>query len=541
MAKRPQTTHVLEIETGIGEPAFIPLTLGQEVQPISIGKKGMWRLDGARILDVHAFVYFDGSSLFLQSADETACAVVDGLNVGKAWTELRAPCKIDVGAARLRFRSLLPDADGQATQAAPRPPAQSPPQASAPPRGESVVNQPPAAGAPLAPMSFPKPERPFRPGEFSAVSDESTRQVPLESASAQRSSVSIANARPHEDEPTTRPEAARLGGPQPARASAPMAATPPFATGSAPAVANAMAPHAGQAPLGALPTGAQASAMLPATGMPELGPAGMASGVAYAMGQAQGSYPYAPPAPYGTGPYGAMPPGAGMPPQGSLPPGGYGSMTQAQGAPELRGLDKFLAEYKAMSIPKRLFIVLLPIAMGVTVWTLWDEEEPAPRPRKVARADAGAPVGSGALASGAVGSGGTPTAVGDAPAGTATASPPAGVTPWPPGVPCPPVGWPPNVPPPCVPNGVQLPAAATVGTAASAASDASAKQGSKPPPSPRPTDQKTLERQAVDAVASGEYPRAASLYEELSRKEPNNRVYVEAARILRMRLDGGAP
>ena len=35
----PQTTHVIEIETGIGEPAFIPLSMGQELQPISVGKK----------------------------------------------------------------------------------------------------------------------------------------------------------------------------------------------------------------------------------------------------------------------------------------------------------------------------------------------------------------------------------------------------------------------------------------------------------------------------------------------------------------------
>ncbi len=108
MAK-PSTTHVIEIETGIGEPAFIPLTMGQELQPISVGKKGMWRIESARVLDVHAFVYFDGTSLFLQSADESASASVDGYRVGKAWTELHAPCKIEIGAARLRYRSLLPD------------------------------------------------------------------------------------------------------------------------------------------------------------------------------------------------------------------------------------------------------------------------------------------------------------------------------------------------------------------------------------------------------------------------------------------------
>src|SRR5690242_20239310 len=105
MAK-PATTHVIEIETGIGEPAFIPLTLGQELAPISVGKKGMWRIESAHVLDVHAFVYFDGKALFLQSADDSSVTSVDGYLVGKTWTELHAPCTIEVGAARLRFRSL---------------------------------------------------------------------------------------------------------------------------------------------------------------------------------------------------------------------------------------------------------------------------------------------------------------------------------------------------------------------------------------------------------------------------------------------------
>src|SRR5688572_25853374 len=125
MAK-PSTTHVIEIETGIGEPAFIPLTLGQELQPISVGKKGMWRIESPKVLDVHAFVYFDGTSLFLQSADESASAMVDGFKVGKAWTELHAPCRIEVGAARLRFRSLLPDAEGVATTAQAKVPVNAP-------------------------------------------------------------------------------------------------------------------------------------------------------------------------------------------------------------------------------------------------------------------------------------------------------------------------------------------------------------------------------------------------------------------------------
>src|SRR5688500_131780 len=202
MAK-PATTHVIEIESGIGEPAFIPLTLGQELQPISVGKKGMWRVEGARVLDVHAFVYFDGNALFLQSADESSAALVDGYRVGKAWTELHAPCRIEVGAARLRFRSLIGDAANAATVAADAPPVKAPPGGpgggggggptpgtipgghSAPPPRAAPPPARPAAGAPPEPMTFPKPERPFAPGALAAQQDdESTRIAPLESTGA---------------------------------------------------------------------------------------------------------------------------------------------------------------------------------------------------------------------------------------------------------------------------------------------------------------------------------------------------------------------
>ena len=52
---------------------------------------------------------------------------------------------------------------------------------------------------------------------------------------------------------------------------------------------------------------------------------------------------------------------------------------------------------------------------------------------------------------------------------------------------------------------------------------------------------KTLERQAVDAVVGGDTNKAAAAYEELVRRDPNNTVYAEAARILRAKLDGGVP
>lgn len=121
-----------------------------------------------------------------------------------------------------------------------------------------------------------------------------------------------------------------------------------------------------------------------------------------------------------------------------------------------------------------------------------------------------------------------------APTATVPATPIVAATaPWPAGVPCPPPGWPADRPPPCVPNYVPPPATAPpVPTPVTPPKDAGAIA---------PVSAKTLERQAVDAVAAGDYPTAAAIYEELSRKDPNNRVYAEAARILRRRLDPRVP
>jgi hypothetical protein len=51
--------------------------------------------------------------------------------------------------------------------------------------------------------------------------------------------------------------------------------------------------------------------------------------------------------------------------------------------------------------------------------------------------------------------------------------------------------------------------------------------------------QRTLERQAVDLVASGQYERAAFVYDQLARQSPEQPAYREAARILRAKFDAG--
>jgi hypothetical protein len=557
----PATTHVIEIETGIGEPAFIPLSMGQELQPISVGKKGMWRIESPRVLDVHAFVYFDGTSLFLQSADESNAASVDGYRVGKAWTELHAPCKIEVGTARLRYRSLIADADNQATIGMANAPVQPPPggagggsrpgasmpAAGAPPlpqrmasqqRPQAQQQQPPQAqaNAPSPPITFPKAERPFKPGEFAAPQDvdESTRIAPLDATGAGRV-ASGSHPRPAAgqgspgDDPSTRPEAARV---MRGAGAVPVAQqSSPGGSGQFGAMGMQGAPSMMQQAPG--PPGMQGMQGYPQQqGFPQqqgYDPQQQGYDPQQQQGYPQQGYPNA----GGSGAFGSVGP-AGMPsipgppgmPQGSIGPGGYGSMTPQGGMTQPgppNGMQDFVAKLKANSVPKIIAGVLFII--GGILYLAEDDEPPPPKRKTVATLDGGVEAGTAA--------GGT--AAPTAPPVMTGATTPA----WPPGVPCPPPNWPANTPLPCVPNGL--------GTTGTAPDKPPGKDGGKQPAEPKDAGAplaagtKTLERQAVDHVFAGETSKAAAAYEELVRRDPNNKVYAEAARILRAKLDGGLP
>ena len=573
----PTTTHVIEIETGIGEPTFIPLSLGHELQPISVGKKGMWRIESARVLDVHAFVYFDGTSLFLQSADEQNAASVDGYRVGKAWTELHAPCNIEVGAARLRYRSLIADEDNQPTMMAHSPPVQMPPGgpggmrtgagasipvAGAPPppapgnavrlptggqppqQGQQQQTRPPTAHGSASggsggvssgsgssgsgPVAFPKAERPFKPGEFSSPADldESTRIAPLDATGGGRV-ASGSHPRPAAGQPAGDDGRMMRGN-----------------TGLIPAAAGS-SPYAMQGPGGMQPD------MMQQGGMPPPGAGGMQSG-----GYPQQGYPAQPQgygahggysaggsgafnAMTGTGPQ--LPPGMQGQVGPSMPPGGYGSMTPQGGmppptAPPPSQMQELVAKLKANSIPKIIAGVLFIIG-GMLYLAEDDEPQPPPKKRATAQVDGG-PVEGGTAASVAAGGPATGPALTAPPVMTQAPSPS-----WPAGVPCPPPNWPPNTPLPCTPNVISSPPDKPdkPDKPDRPGRDAGAGRDGKDAGATLPAGTKTLERQAVDHVAAGETAKAAATYEELMRRDPNNKVYAEAARILRAKLDGGLP
>ena len=262
----------------------------------------------------------------------------------------------------------------------------------------------------------------------------------------------------------------------------------------------------------------------------------------YPQQQQQGfpnqGYPGAP----GSGQYGIVQGQPGMPGQmgPSMPPGGYGSMTpqggmqqQQPGGPQPPPND-FVSKLKANSIPK-IIAGLLFVVGGILY--LAEDDDPQPVKKKPLTTLDGGSLEAG-LAAGSGSGSGT-----GASAGTAPTSPPVmGQGPtassWPAGVPCPPANWPPNTPLPCTPNGLTSPDRPDRTPPERGAKDAGAKEP-KDAGATLPAGVKTLERQAVDHVAAGETAKAAASYEELVRRDPNNKVYAEAARILRAKLDAG--
>jgi hypothetical protein len=375
----------------------------------------------------------------------------------------------------------------------------------------------PSGTIPPAAVSFPKAERPFKPGEFSSAPepDESTRIAPLDATGGGRV-ASGSHPRPAAgqpmipDGPSTRREDPRVMG-----------------TGAVQAIGG---PMGMQGMPGMQPDMNQVgqSGGYPQQGYPQQQQQGYPG---------QGGYPGA----SASGAYGVMPGGnPGMPGMGpSMAPGGYGSMTPQGGMQQPGGppppAGDLMSKLKANSIPK--IVAGLLFIIGGILYLAEDDEPPVPKKKPVASLEAGAPTGSGSGASAAAGSAPTsPPVMGQQPTGPTGPSTQA----WPPGVPCPPPNWPPNTPLPCTPNGLTATSDRNPperggkdgGTKASDPRDGGA--------APLPPGTKTLERQAVDFVASGDTAKAAAAYEELVRRDPNNQVYAEAARILRAKLDAGA-
>lgn len=187
---------LLEVRIGIAEPASIAVLAGTPLDPTSFGRTAMWRIVAEGVLDIHGYVYFDGRSLFVQSADDHFPVLLNRHRIPTAWTEVRAPGTLFIGQAQIDLSSsdalgqtgaqvaYSPDAPGETPAAQ----ASSPNLGGAPRRpqgpwdGSSVSKQDFAErAAPSNAPAVPNPANaPFPRGAFVPAADgESTRVAPL--------------------------------------------------------------------------------------------------------------------------------------------------------------------------------------------------------------------------------------------------------------------------------------------------------------------------------------------------------------------------
>jgi hypothetical protein len=410
-------THILELRKGVGTPDSIALEAGREVGPMSVGTEGDWRVRAEGVREAHAFLYFDGERLFVQSADRREPATLDRVAVGEAWTEAHAPCTIAFGEAHAVFRSLSDDFD-DATD----------------------VDE-----KPVPRLAKPVTARPFAPGAFAhRGDDESTRLEPLAAGPKTRAPLPAAG-RPAFERPPPSGDATRVDVVRAERTvrttSSPPSDNHPTRI-NVPAFDPRKPPQEAPAPLPAVmiapratPTAPIASVAAPVT-RPGTAPGALA----------------------------AAPPPIDVPPTAPVP---------APAAP--RGIG---AAWRSASIPKKILVLLLPLALA-SVFVIFRDE---PAPPRLPRAPSAA-----------------------APSASVSAAPPA------------------------LPSATASVAAIAVADAAFP-SFANADSGKSP-----------AERAAVDAVAAGSYAEAIRLYDQLAVANPDKPAYREAARILRSKLDSGAP
>jgi hypothetical protein len=98
--------QIIEVRTGSSARSMLELSPGAQLQPMSVGRSAAWSIDAPGVLPVHAYFYFDGQGLFVQSSDERNPAKSNGRPIGSTWQQIESPSTLEIGGARLVFRTV---------------------------------------------------------------------------------------------------------------------------------------------------------------------------------------------------------------------------------------------------------------------------------------------------------------------------------------------------------------------------------------------------------------------------------------------------
>ena len=95
---------VLEAGSRNARPPSMRFEPNRRVEPLSIGSKGQWSVSGPGVRDVHGYVAFDGSVLYLQSANPLHPIRIGQVAVGERWHAVNKPAQIQIGGVTIEFK-----------------------------------------------------------------------------------------------------------------------------------------------------------------------------------------------------------------------------------------------------------------------------------------------------------------------------------------------------------------------------------------------------------------------------------------------------
>jgi hypothetical protein len=313
-AQQQGTDQIIEVRAGVGDPPSMRAVPGTQLGPLSVGHRAAWKVVAVGVRDEHAFLYFDGATVFVQSVDPQNPAFVNGEPVSKEWTPVPVGSEIAFGEARMAVavhneaavqvsKSNRPFAPGEFVNE----------DSVVPVRGKQ------SAAAPSLVTSDTAVDRPFSPGEFANQDPDVTRMAPIEELAAA--------ARP-------RPGPPRGGTVQ-------MAAIPP-----------------GQAPNPAIPPAATSSN--------PYGPMGGDPNMMMGSFTPMGGVPMAQP-------HGMMQPDAGPPGNGMA-----GQTGATQPSPVANLLEKAKTVWQTAPPPRKAIFVLTPFVLISVVIVFGKSDDPPP-------------------------------------------------------------------------------------------------------------------------------------------------------------------
>lgn len=468
----------MHVTQGSGEPAQMHFTPGEKVGPTSVGASAEWRVSATAVLPVHAYVYYDGTQLFVRSATDSSRVTVDGRGVGEDWQALQVPCAVRMGLAVLCVSAETDDkvdtSDSDETQqivpllaanvvrrgsAAAEPPAPAKPIAATatsvlPVEVMMAARQTARQASKRARFTGAPPPSPAPAADGSPIDGKKTLLSPVVSREASQAEL-------------TPQDALKRTPAVPAARQTPTDAAPPSTAMPSAAIAGK---PAGPPPPAVPSFGKRSPAMLPVQEAPR---------PALPLEVVAGLAPPAPSDAFQATPQGLQP--------APISPANVGAGSGSTSSSRLLWLKR---HWSSSSNAKKAAVMLaLPAALLLGVMLMKGAT------RRSTTGAAPTPASTVSAASEGVRSTSSATS---APASAApSSSGPAAVA------------------------------------STSARPIIRAAPGNTSALSARAAKQKTPQRRAVDAVAAGSYEEAAQIYEELAQSNPEEPAYVEAARILR--------